>query len=71
MYDLNEHHQHACLNVAQDLYYYTVNKYYGSQSPNQQENGLNIQNTPPTNEYTEYFNISSSEKISSQESQFK
>jgi len=71
MYDLNEHHQHACLNVAQDLYDYTVNKYYGSQSPNQQENGLNIQNTPPTNEYTEYFNISSSEKISSQESQFK
>jgi hypothetical protein len=71
MYDLNEHHQHACLNVAQDLYDYTVNKYYGSQSPNQQENGLNIQNTSPTNEYTEYFNISSSEKISSQESQFK
>jgi hypothetical protein len=71
MYDLNEHHQHACLNVAQDLYDYTVNKYYGSQSPNQQENWLNIQNTPPTNEYTEYFNISSSEKISSQESQFK
>jgi hypothetical protein len=70
MYDLNEQHQHACLNVAQDLYDYTVNKYYGSQSPNQQGNGMNIQNSPLTNEYTENFNINTNEKNSSQESKF-